>query len=1065
MSIENKKLIVVLGMHRSGTSAITRGLQVMGVDLGKQLPPAMSDNQKGFWEDADINSINIEMLATINSDWHHLVPIEKIDVETLIKKGFLLRAAVLLREKINNAPIFGFKDPRVAKLLPFWQKVFTHCQLDVSYVVALRHPLSVVSSLAARNHFDTVKSYLLWLGHVITCLTENVAYKRVFVDYDILLQSPNEELKRIAECLALEIAPLELKKYTEEFLEPALRHTVYDLSDLQADENCPHIVREIYSSLLAVASDQLKIDSPELQNNISTWFNEFNRMKPYLLLMDKLHKQGEVSNNTVINQSEQITEFNHALTNRDQQVTELNHALTNRDQQVTELNHALTNRDQQVTELNSVISTERSEIMPLSDWAHNMNTTPIRYGIKKYGLEVAKSIYRSLPINPSYKNKIKIKISPLLNSPKQKTSPSSQLTSPISTEETKLVHLSNSQLPSKRDIFVFSVIDWHFRVQRPQHLASSFAKAGHRVFFFSNHFIDNSTPGYELEQLDPQLDLYQIKLHVSGAPAIYFAPPTTEALSMIQKSLAKLILDFAAVSSVSVIQHAYWYPLVTRIANTIRIYDCMDHHEGFGNVPEKLIDIEKNMLSEADQIIVTSTWLQEFTQDYNNNVAVIRNAGEYEHFSKSPKQKYIDPKNRKIIGYFGAIAEWFDIGLIKAISIALPDALILLIGDDTINAQKTLKKLTNVQFIGEIPYSKLPYYLHSFDVCLLPFQVIPLTLATNPVKVYEYLAAGKPVVCVDLPEVAQFGDLVSCASTQDEFIRSVSEIISLPDNDSDIQLRKEFAREQTWDHRIVILEQEILNIPLPKISVIVLTYNNLDLTKACLDSILRWSDYPNIEIIIVDNASTDGSPDYLTAFQKKHPQIKLLLNENNLGFAAGNNVGLKAATGDYLVMLNNDTVVTPGWLLTMLRHLQADDTIGLIGPVTNNIGNEAKINIEYNNLKEMLPLAMQYTTNHMGRHFPIKTAAFFCVMLPRKVFEKVGLLDEDFGRGFFEDDDYCRRVEQLNLSVVCAEDVFIHHNLSASFDKLKQEDRQKLFNDNKKTYEKKWGEWVPHTYR
>jgi GT2 family glycosyltransferase len=93
------------------------------------------------------------------------------------------------------------------------------------------------------------------------------------------------------------------------------------------------------------------------------------------------------------------------------------------------------------------------------------------------------------------------------------------------------------------------------------------------------------------------------------------------------------------------------------------------------------------------------------------------------------------------------------------------------------------------------------------------------------------------------------------------------------------------------------------------------------------------------------------------------------------------------------------------------------------------------------------------------------TAAFFCVMFSRETYEAIGPLDEAFGRGFFEDDDYCRRVEQLGLTINCAEDVFIHHHLSASFNKLRSADRQALFEQNKATYEAKWGEWLPHAYR
>jgi GT2 family glycosyltransferase len=189
------------------------------------------------------------------------------------------------------------------------------------------------------------------------------------------------------------------------------------------------------------------------------------------------------------------------------------------------------------------------------------------------------------------------------------------------------------------------------------------------------------------------------------------------------------------------------------------------------------------------------------------------------------------------------------------------------------------------------------------------------------------------------------------------------------------------------------------------------------------------------------------------------------LNPDNKGFAAGNNQGLLAATGEYLVLLNNDTYVTPGWISSLVKHIERDPQIGLRGPVTCNIGNEAKINIHYGNMSEMLVESSKFTLRHIGHLTPLRTAAFFCVMISRTAYEKVGLLDEAFGIGFFEDDDYCRRVEQAGFGIYCADDVFIHHHLSASFNKLKLETRQKLFEENKVTYEKKWGPWIPHVYR
>ena len=85
--------------------------------------------------------------------------------------------------------------------------------------------------------------------------------------------------------------------------------------------------------------------------------------------------------------------------------------------------------------------------------------------------------------------------------------------------------------------------------------------------------------------------------------------------------------------------------------------------------------------------------------------------------------------------------------------------------------------------------------------------------------------------------------------------------------------------------------------------------------------------------------------------------------------------------------------------------------------------------------------------------------------MKRDVYDRIGGLDEDFGRGFFEDDDYCRRVELIALRVICAEDVFVHHHLSASFSKLDEEKRDELFRRNRAIYERKWGKWVPHVYR
>lgn len=624
-------------------------------------------------------------------------------------------------------------------------------------------------------------------------------------------------------------------------------------------------------------------------------------------------------------------------------------------------------------------------------------------------------------------------------------------------------------VPGVADIFVWAVIDWRFRTQRPQHLARALAAKGHRVFYISNNFVDAPEAGFSIDPLDEEGRLFQVHLNLAGAPAIYFDMPSAQQVEQLRASLGSLLGWSGSVSSLSLVQHPYWSELVRAVPNAQVVYDCMDHHAGFLENAPAVLEAEQALVRGSDLVIVTSDWLEREIAPLARETALVRNAGEYEFFRQRPDLIFRDEEGRRIIGYYGAIADWFDVNLVREVALAFPDALVLLIGDDTAGAGARLADVPNVRLTGEVPYTDLPYWLHGFDVCLLPFRVMPLTLATNPVKVYEYLAAGKPVVSVDLPELRQFGDLVRVAGDERSFIAAVGATLQEGQGAEAVHERQAFASEQTWSHRAAALDAAIATLRQPRVSVIVLTYNNLAFTEACLFSLEAYSDYPELEVIVVDNASTDGSREWLQQWAGETSAAgharRLILNESNLGFSAGNNVGLRAATGEYLVILNNDTYVTPGWVRTLCNHFRGREDLGLVGPVTNNIGNEARIEIGYADMAAMIAEAGKYTRKHPGRLFPIRTAAFFCVAMPRSTYEAVGPMDERFGVGFFEDDDYCRRVEQAGLAIACAEDVFIHHHLSASFDQLHQERRRELFERNRAIYEEKWGPWVPHEYR
>ncbi len=246
-------------------------------------------------------------------------------------------------------------------------------------------------------------------------------------------------------------------------------------------------------------------------------------------------------------------------------------------------------------------------------------------------------------------------------------------------------------------------------------------------------------------------------------------------------------------------------------------------------------------------------------------------------------------------------------------------------------------------------------------------------------------------------------------------------------------------------------------------SIVVLSYNGLDeTTRPCIESILRNTPVGTYELILVDNDSKDGTPAYLQSIAARHSHVRLCLNTRNKGYAGGNNDGIRLAAGDFIVLLNNDTLVPEGWLNVLLWLLKEANNIGLVGPVTNSAGNEQRIELDGINEDNFQSLAADYAKRQQGAWFPVEKLGFFCVAMRRAVIERVGYLDEGFGTGMFEDDDYCIRAKAAGFSLAVAEDCFIFHKGSVSFGKLAVETYKALFERNRSLFIEKHG--IPWTF-
>ena len=272
-----------------------------------------------------------------------------------------------------------------------------------------------------------------------------------------------------------------------------------------------------------------------------------------------------------------------------------------------------------------------------------------------------------------------------------------------------------------------------------------------------------------------------------------------------------------------------------------------------------------------------------------------------------------------------------------------------------------------------------------------------------------------------------------------------------------------FSSREPWDDRYKRIKQALPSL-FPKVSIIIVTYNNLEYTQLCLKSVCEKTIYPNFEVIVVDNASTDATPQFLKSFAAAHENIQVIYNAVNEGFARANNLGIAAAQGEYISLLNNDTVVTRIWLSRLVAHL-GDQQVGLVGSLTNGVDNEARVVMPYTDPEALDVFAAKLAGERSNILTPIKMLAMYCVVGRSDVFRQIGPLDEQFGIGMFEDDDYSLRIRQAGYRIAVAEDVFIHHFGKSGFKILGDERYLALFEENKEKFQAKWHiKWEQHVF-
>lgn len=318
-----------------------------------------------------------------------------------------------------------------------------------------------------------------------------------------------------------------------------------------------------------------------------------------------------------------------------------------------------------------------------------------------------------------------------------------------------------------------STIDYRWLYQRPQQLLKAFAELGHKSVFYNNpHYYKQSNRVIELNSnfflCTPDVPLKNLPVEKPLIQWISYPPHINQA--------GKLNED-------------------------LLVFDALDEASGeFADWAENL----DKLASKADIVFTTSNKLFEYHSKNHSNVHMCPNGADFEHFKTArsifaPRPKDLPRNSRPIIGYIGAVAPWIDWELMKYIVTQNKTFNFVIIGP-LYGQIKDLVKSPNVYYLGRKEYDVVPQYLQFFDVCIIPFQVTSMIEACNPIKMYEYLSAGKPVVATNMPEAASMPEIY-IGKSREEFNQKIHQALIERSNADRINRRVELAMNNSWLHR------------------------------------------------------------------------------------------------------------------------------------------------------------------------------------------------------------------------------------------------------------------------
>ena len=1086
-----RKCLLILGMHRSGTSAVSGVIQRLGFDFGSSTEDPSWDNPKGYYENYKIQELNEEILSSINRTWDQPGFITG-EMLNSVSEGFIDKAKRIVSKEFRNAQI-AIKDPRICLLLTFWIRVMKELGYAISTVLVLRSPHEIAASLEKRNFFSNEKSYLLTSSYLLSADAESRELDRVVISYDDLLDRPKSSVYHLAEGLSIsnEIIENGLNDI-DSFIAPRLRNHRSGDHDEQRTLPEPFVAQKVYDAIISIS----KGDNVETNRALLDRYKmEFQRLD-----QDKLIELSGVQAHF----AKLIVDYGRGLKESNSESQRINlgkeKLIFNPDEgkEVEQLVFFPSNASCKIRiHKVDVEFADLPSTYVLSDNAGMAEGEMLTFyeEFPQIIIKFHKPVeIRSLTVQVEY----------LAFDVKKSGERGNARIEGNEGWQAALLTLMRHPFQFLKSINIdnFRTLQRALKRESPRQIIRNFIKLLKRSDR-QKEIIQRSSSNKESLTLSeagtavPEKPSW--KTNNSARPSItrthiLYVTPTvpeydtssggrraTEILKLIAQNHSVSIFSLRRPEAkykehfeshgiivrseksqikrdqvfVDVIICSFYYTLM-EIKSLLDLYpsarvivDSVDVHwvrekRSIDTNPYYTLDkVEKNKSTEvraykqADVVWAVSeedgaAILKEIPTAH---VSIVSNVHPFSVLSFNVPQT----KNLLFIGGYthhpnisAVIRLARDIFPIVKKSIL--DAQLLIVGSNAPEEVIELDDIGGVKFIGWVEEHALKSLYDQTIASVVPL----LSGAGVKGKITEAISYMTPVITNEIGNEGinlVHGESGLLAETDEEFAKAIIDVL-----ESNVDLESLAIKAQKVISGLVTPTDVMSNIKTSfyrPVSICIVTYNNLSLLKACLKSILEHTEHPNFDVLVYSNGCADGTQKYLKEQALINPLVKPIYAATNEVFVRPNNHMMRLDEGRDVVLVNNDVEVTPGWLLGLCITAYRRSDIGVVGSkLLYPDGRLQEFGSELYEDGTGMNIGKNEREPYRAEFMRPRAAAYVsgCSMyIKRSTIEQIGTFDDQFHPCYCEDSDYCYTAwEQGIATVVCPKSVVIHKEGSTS---------------------------------